>query len=318
MKKVLILGGSYFIGKRLVEIIDKKEYEISVLNRATKENQNSNKYEHIKADRNDRESLQKLKGKKYDIVFDISGLEKNQVKNTIDIVEPKNIGLYVFLSSSAVYSDKEKRPFSETTLLGGNSVWGAYGENKIDCENYVQSIHKKSGMPFTIVRPPYVYGKWNYVYRESYCFERIDDNRPIILPGDGRKKIQFISVDDLCYTMIKIAEAEYAHNNIYNVGKEILTFEQWAKLCMESINKTTDIVFCNYEKHNMTPRDFFPFYDYENILDASKINNIYTPKTNMKEELANCYEWYLKNKEYIKRRDYDENEKIILKNIKKS
>ena len=49
-----------------------------------------------------------------------------------------------------------------------------------------------------------------------------------------------------------------------------------------------------------------------------EVNNIYTPKTNMKEELANCYEWYLKNKEYIKRRDYDENEKIILKNIKKS
>lgn len=80
------------------------------------------------------------------IVFDISGLEKDQVKNTIDIVEPKNIGLYVFLSSSAVYSDKEKRPFSERTLLGKNSVWGEYGENILDTSKINNIYTPKTNM----------------------------------------------------------------------------------------------------------------------------------------------------------------------------
>ena len=315
MEEILVLGGSYFIGKTMLNKIYQTYpgSNITVLNRGNKQITND-WCKHIIADRNNDQAITNLlEGKKYDVIFDISGTEEKQIKNIVEAIMPNNIGLYVFLSSSAVYSDKCAIPFKEESLLGENSVWGTYGENKIECEKYITEIHNKSKMNYIIVRPPYVYGEWNYIYRESYCFKRADENNTIIVPGDGNQKIQFIHVEDLCNSIIALVKNKASYNEKYNVGKETVTFKQWVKMCINATNKEVPIKCFDYTKLNLKSRDFFPFHDYNNVLESEKINEFYTPQINMQEALYNCYNWYKKNKEYIDYRKYEEVEEKILK-----
>ena len=179
-------------------------------------------------------------------------------------------------------------------------------------EEYINKIHNQENMNFIIVRPPYVYGPWNYIYRESYCFKRADENREIIIPNDGNQKIQFIHVDDLCNSIIALVKNKDSYNQSYNIGKETLTFKEWAELCVNSTGKEAQIVFCDYKKLNLKARDFFPFYDYNNVLTTNKIQKYYNPQIDIEFALSNCYNWYKENKDYIDYRKYEEVEKLIM------
>ncbi len=323
MKKILVLGGSYFIGRTLVEKLKKlcegKNIQIEMLNRGSKQDITPEGIGKILADRNDADQMKKaLEGKNYDFVFDISGTTKKQVENVINNIGPQNIGVYNFLSSSAVYEDGNILPFNEESTIGYNSTWGVYGKDKVECERYLKEISKQTGMPFIMVRPPYVYGEWNYIYRESYCFERAEKNRPIILPRDGRQKIQFIHVSDLCDTILKLAITPESYNDVYNVGNETVTFEEWALDCIQVCGHETNIKKCqDYQKYGLKARDFFPFYDYDNYLETSKVSQYIKPKISLKEGLQCAYKWYKENRDYIDRRNYEYVEdKIMEENIR--
>ena len=313
MKNILVLGGSYFIGKTLLPILknDFKDANIYVLNRGSRGQEKG--FNYIKADRNSKDDLiNVLKNKKFDYIFDISGTEKKQITNIIEILLPENIGLYIFTSSSAVYKEGQNIPFREDSYLGENTKWGNYGINKIECEEYIKEIHKKFNMKYIIIRPPYVYGKWNYVYRESYCFKRCDEQKPIIIPGDGMQQFQFINAIDLCNCMITLTKNKDSYNDIYNIGKDTITFKKWAEECVEATAKKTRIICVDYKKYGLKERDFFPFHDYQNVLDTNKLDRFFKPKIELKEGLKEAYEWYLLNKDYIDYRPYEKNEEIIL------
>lgn len=321
MNRILILGGSYFIGRTLLKKIDtmyeKEDVQIEVLNRGTKTDVISKGNIQLVADRNNLQEIEKvLKGKQYDYIFDISGTTKQQVENVVNSIGVENIGVYVFLSSSAVYQDGSIPPVNECDKIGKNSIWGKYGLDKVECEDYLRNKSQKEGLKYILIRPPYVYGDWNYIYRESYCFERAENNRPIIVPGDGSQKIQFIHVDDLCDTIIKLANTPESYNDVYNVGNEILTFEEWVKACIAASQKNIEVKKCvDYKEMGFKSREFFPFYDYDNYLNTEKVNKYFKPKVSIEYGLLSAYKWYKNNKQYIDRRNYESVENIIMERI---
>ena len=80
MKRVLVLGGSYFIGRKIVQCLREDGYLVDILNRGSS-NENINCNEIIKCDRNDIELMKsKLQGRKYNIIIDVSALNKKQVE----------------------------------------------------------------------------------------------------------------------------------------------------------------------------------------------------------------------------------------------
>ena len=101
------------------------------------------------------------------------------------------------ISSSAVYPEYEKQPFTEETPVGENKFWGSYGTGKIEAERALQERDPKA----YILRPPYLYGPLNNVYREAFVFDCAMAKRPFFLPGDGEMKLQFFHVNDLCRFM---------------------------------------------------------------------------------------------------------------------
>ena len=73
---------------------------------------------------------------------------------------------YLLISSSAVYPENAPQPFMEETPLGANQYWGTYGTNKIAAE---QALQKRKPDAY-ILRPPYLYGPMNNIYREAFVF----------------------------------------------------------------------------------------------------------------------------------------------------
>lgn len=317
MKKVLVMGGSYFIGKKIVEVL-KNNYEVTVLNRGTKEEISG--INHIKCDRNDKyQMINMLSNSFFDIIIDVSCLNARQAEILLESVQITNLQKIVFISSSAVYDiEKLSPPFKESDTLGYNNYWKDYGLDKIEAEKVYENFAKMKSIPVIMLRPPYVYGENNYAQRESFIFNHIERREPIIVPQVDFK-IQFIYSGDLAnIVMLFIETKETTLVNIFNVGnKDALTVTQWIKECSNVVNKNAKIVFYDHISKKRNVRDFFPFYDYDNYLDVNLINEFYTNSTSMQEGLNCAYQWYRDEKANIKfKENVRTNEQEILKEIK--
>lgn len=298
MKRVLILGGSYFIGRSIAEDLMAHECEVTLLNRGSKLVEGTNQ---ITCDRdNARELREALAGKEFDYLVDVSGLTQAQVKAVCEAVELETLQGVVFISSSAVYDVEHLQGrFREEDKVRKNKFWGQYGTDKIAAERTYTEALSKAGIPLTILRPPYVYGEHNYVQRESFMFEHILMGKSVLLPK-GDPKLQFIYVRDLAEVVRKVLETPQEGCNIYNVGNEAcVTAREWVKLCAQAAGRKVELVTFDYKKAGIGVREFFPFADYNNVLNVDKVKKLCPTETAMLEGLKKAFAWYLQERDNI-------------------
>ena len=295
------MGGSYFIGRRVVEVLVENNYEVYTLNRGTN-NVFGEEVISLKCDRNNHIEMKKALSKYYfDVVIDVSGLNKSQSEILYNSLNLKWIKKFIFLSSSAVYDvENNKTPFSEDTPLGRNKYWGDYGTNKIEAEEFFEKFFSKTNCDLIILRPLYVYGEYNYAQRESFIFEHLENNRPIIIPNKGESRLQFIYSTDLANIIVRLIESNTEEVCIFNVGnKEGVTIKEWINYYERVVGKKGKFIEYDYKSKNIGERDFFPFFDYDNVLNVNRIKKIYSIETDFEKGLKNAYEWYCDNKKSI-------------------
>lgn len=318
IKNILVIGGSYFIGRKVVNILTEYDYNVYTLNRGTC-NEANDKVTRITCDRNDSENMQKcLKDYKFDAVIDVSGLNREQEKILIQSLNMECLKKFIFISSSAVYDvDDNSAPYNEETPQKRNSFWGDYGTDKSEAESFLKEKFAETDKSLIILRPPYVYGEDNYVQRESFIFDHICNDKPILIPGDGSTSLQFIYTTDLAEIIVELLKKNTDNISIYNVGnKQPVTIKHWVEACAMAAERKVNIIEYDYKKHNRSERDFFPFFDYDNVLDVSKINQVYSYETYLIDGLKYAYEWYCNNKNEIKFKEYvEKNEQEILQEI---
>ncbi len=310
MKKILVLGGSYFIGKAIVEALSgsQKDYDIYTLNRGSRKTEDS-KITNILCDREDLNEMKKcLSDYEFNYIIDVSGLNLNQLEILHEALNYEKLEKFIFISSSAVYDmESYKIPFKESAMLGENKYWGEYGKNKIQCEEFLEDKYNYSNVQLVILRPPYVYGENNYAAREGFIFHHIINGRPIIIPNEGETEIQFIYSKDLGEIVAGVLETKQDNLSIYNVGNsEAVTFNRWIELCEKSTGKKAMKHHFYYAEHGYNERDFFPFFNYDNVLDVKKIHVLFKKETPMEEGLKNCYQWYLNNASVVSMKKYVE------------
>lgn len=301
MKKILITGGTVFVSRYAVNYYVNKGYKVYVLNRGRRPQEKGVHW--IKADRNDLGDL--LRGYDFDAILDITAYTGQDVEELVEAVGSfKN---YIFISSSAVYPETLPQPFREEQPAGSNAIWKAYGTNKLEAEEYLLE-HVPSSY---ILRPPYLYGEMQNIYREPFVFDCAMEDRPFYVPGDGKMKLQFFDVEDLCRFMDILME-QRPKDRIFNVGnKESITIEEWVKLCYEICGKKPEIV---YVDESIDQRSFFPFYKYEYYLDVQKQDQLMPRTKPLAEGLRQSYEWYRKHRIGMDRRGYFE---FIKRNLEK-
>lgn len=284
--KILITGGTTFVSKYVAEYFMNSGNEVYVINRGTREQiPNVN---HIKCDRfnlGDR-----LKHIHIDVVLDITAYIDEHIKSLINALG--GFDDYIFISSSAVYPETNPLPFSENQQIGKNSVWGDYGINKVKAEKYLQSVYPDA----YIFRPPYFYGVYENIYREPFVFDCAMADLPFYIPQNGDMKLQFFSVKDLC-RFIEIILAKHPKNHIFNVGNsECVTVKEWVKLCYKAVGKVPNFIRVD-KTHNQ--RDYFPFYDYEYVLDVTEQSKLMPNTESLETGLKEEFEWYRNNTDSI-------------------
>ena len=77
---------------------------------------------------------------------------------------------------------------------------------------------RRTGLPVVTFRPPFVYGPGNPFYREQFFWDRLRAGRPIIIPGDGHRLMQFVYVNDLVHAMVRAMEEPRAVGEAFNIG----------------------------------------------------------------------------------------------------
>lgn len=203
------------------------------------------------------------------------------------------------LSSSAVYPEYGVQPFHEQSEKAVNKFWGSYGTNKIAAERALLERVEDA----YILRPPYLYGPMNNVYREAFVFDCAKNDRKFYLPKDGEMKLQFFHVRDLC-KLIEVIIKEKPTEHIFNVGNsKMVTVKDWVTKCYASVGKIPDFVNVY---NDINQRKYFSFYDYQYCLDVERQNKIYTETINLDDGLKECAEWYFRHETEVKKKKYME------------
>lgn len=289
MKNALITGGTGFVSRYAAEYYVKKGYCVSVLNR-----NNKKQAEGVTLLKSDRHELgNRLRGHHFDVVFDITAKTAEDINLLLNALESYED--YIFISSSAVYPEHLPQPFTEQMPLGVNKFWGKYGLDKIEAE---QVLMKRAPAAY-ILRPPYLYGPMNNVYREAFVFECALNDRKFYLPQDGRMKLQFFHIHDLCRFMDILLERKPAMQ-IFNVGnREAISICDWVSLCYRIAGK--DVEFINVDS-SIEQRNYFSFYNYEYRLDVSNQEMLMPETTALEEGIRESFDWYRKHSEEVNRK----------------
>lgn len=284
--KILITGGTTFVSKFTAEYFVKKNNEVYVLNRDSRE-----QIEGVHLINCDRTQLDNaLKGEHFDVILDITAYTEEHIKSLLDSGVTFND--YIFISSSAVYPETNSQPFTEEKPCGKNSVWGDYGLNKLKAERYLQKKYPSA----YILRPPYFYGIYENLYREAFVFDCAMQNRKFYLPQNGEMKLQFFNVADLC-RFVEILIDKHPENHIFNVGnQDTITVRKWVELCYKVVGRKVE--FISVDK-TVPQREYFCFYDYEYFLDVSKQTALMPDTIYLEKGLKEEFGWYKNHPESI-------------------
>lgn len=219
-KRILVIGGTLFIGRLLVEKLAAAGHEVHILHRKNK-HPFSKRVHNLTADRNDAESVRHAIGStRFDAVYDFAydwehGTSGRQIEATAQIFDGK-VGRYVFMSSVAAYGDGLNH--HEGDALAPDDHPSPYARNKAMSERALFRLHQRTGFPIVTLRPPFVYGPGNPFYREAFFWDRFRAGRPIILPSEGHRLMQFIYVHDLVDLAIRVIENRNTIGHAFNTS----------------------------------------------------------------------------------------------------
>ncbi len=288
---ILVTGGTTFVSRFTAEYFVKKGHTVYVLNRGTKIQSEGVCF--IKGDRHNLGDL--LYKYKFDVVIDVTSYTENDVSDLLGGL--KSFGQYILISSSAVYPETSPQPFREDQPLSENIHWGAYGTNKIAAERFL--LEK---VPYAyIIRPPYLYGPMNNLYREAFIFDCAEKDLPVCIPEKGDMQLQFYHVHDLCLFIDKLIDI-CPGDHIFNVGNsETVSIREWITKCFSVLGKTPEFITVDSA---IPARTYFPFRNYEYILDVTKQNALLPAKISLDEGLQQSYLWYKDHSEEVLKKDY--------------
>jgi 2'-hydroxyisoflavone reductase len=212
--RLLILGGTGFIGPHQVRYALARGHHVTVFNRGRQKEAWPGPVEELLGDRNG--DLKALEGRDWDVCIDNPTSLPVWVRDAAGVLKG-HIGQYVFISTISVYAANDK-PDDETAPLvtyNGDDPMAEtikslsanprlYGPLKALCENEARTHYGDTVT--TIIRPSLIVGPGDETDRFTYWPARLARGGEILAPGDGSDPVQFIDVRDLAEWTIRVAE----------------------------------------------------------------------------------------------------------------
>ena len=211
MKEILVLGGTRFFGKKLVERLLEEGHNVTILTRGQSSNPFGERVEQLIANRRDVAALAKaVEGRTFDLVYDNICYSPNEAKQFCDIFNGK-IGKLVFTSTLSTYEangqphvEGDFNPYSYEIRMGDPADF-AYGEGKRQAEAV---FFKYAQFPVVAVRFPIVMGEDDYTRRLHFHIEHVLQEKPMgfvnmgaemsfILASEAAAFLHFVGVNEI-------------------------------------------------------------------------------------------------------------------------
>ena len=218
--QTLILGGSTFVGRRLVDLLVREGHGVTVLNRGKTTSDLPPGVQRIVGDRTSTESMTAaLGGTQWDAVIDVSGFVMaaggGEFEHLISLVDG-NVGAYVFVSSIMAYAPTGLMPWTEDQPLRDEPS-STYGGFKAHAERVILDRFASTGFPGSVARPAAIYGPDNNILdMEAAMFLRLRRGLLILVPHGGLVTGSYGHVDDLCANLLEMAQLPAARGLVVN------------------------------------------------------------------------------------------------------
>jgi 2'-hydroxyisoflavone reductase len=197
--RLLVLGGTLFLGRHVVEAALARGHEVVILNRGLRNPQLFPQIEKLRGDRDG--DLSALRGRTFDAVIDPSGYKPEQVRAVADVLGG-TIAHYTFISSISVYRQfLPHRSYDESAALAEGDQ--GYGALKARCEEaLVEALPGRVAR----VRPGLIVGPHDPTDRFTYWPRRVARGGDVLAPGRPGRPVQLIDVRDLAEWCLRLAE----------------------------------------------------------------------------------------------------------------
>jgi 2'-hydroxyisoflavone reductase len=226
--KILIIGGTKFLGRRLVEAAQARNHDVTIFHRGKHKLDNLENVEEIFGDRND--DLDKLKNRSWDVCVDTCGYLPQTVRASAERLKD-SVAQYVFISSISAYADFTNADYDESAPLAVLTdeqrikaekidargeitavvLEDMYGALKAECERAAQNAF---GDKTLIVRSGLIVGAYDTTDRFTYWAMRVAAGDEVLAPGSPNRFVQFIDARDLAEWIVSMIENK--ENGVYN------------------------------------------------------------------------------------------------------
>jgi 2'-hydroxyisoflavone reductase len=230
-KRILVLGGTRFVGRAVAEIALKAGHEVTLFNRGVTNPDLFPQAEKIRGDRTG--DMSELSGRQWDSVIDVAAYEPSVAARSVDALKG-SVRKYVFVSTLSVYADHSttdaQREQAPVLALDGNDDPGIlYGARKAACEACVVKAFDGRA---AIARAGLIVGPHDPTNRFVCWPRRIAKGGRILAPGDPKDPLQFIDVRDLAQWLVMAATTETS--GVFNVTGRPIEFAAFLDHCSMS------------------------------------------------------------------------------------
>lgn len=284
--KILIIGGTKFLGRHLVNAALQNNHEVTLFNRGKKyADEEIANVEQIHGDRNF--DLEKLNGKSWNACIDTCGYLPQTVKSSAEFLADK-VNQYVFVSSASVYPETPEPNYDESTKtaklseeqqkavekidpkseLTGAALGENYGALKKLCEEVAENAMPNRVL---IVRAGMIVGAFDSTDRFTYWVMRVSKGGKILAPGTPENFVQLIDARDLSEWIVKMIEEN--ENGIFNAtGKPFeLDFGKMLNAIKVATESDAEFVWADEKyltENNVQPWSEMPFYLPESFVET--------------------------------------------------
>jgi 2'-hydroxyisoflavone reductase len=242
--KLLILGGTVFLGRHIVDAALKRGHEVTIFSRGTSTPKGAIAgVEHLIGNRDG--NLNSLLGRTWDAVIDTSGYVPRIVRQSAEALQG-SVGHYTFISSISVYQNLSTPGTDESSTVleledpASEDVQSHYGALKVLCERVIQEVYPGNSL---IIRPGLIVGPYDKTDRFTYWPVRVAKGGQVLAPGDPHRQIQVIDARDLAAWIMRMVEIQ--GTGLFNATgpEEPLTMGNLLEACKSVSGSDAELVW---------------------------------------------------------------------------
>jgi nucleoside-diphosphate-sugar epimerase len=279
MEQALIIGGTRFIGRHLVSELLDHGYDVTLFNRGNHVNPFADRdaVDHIVGDRQSSGALENARDAvDPDLVVDCVAYYPGEVRMATEVFA--EVDAYVYISSGAAYGpDVIPKREDETPLEPCSDAQavdespGTYGARKAEGDRAIFEAAEE-GVRAMSVRPPIVYGPYDYTGRFGYWVDRISEYDRVLVPGDGTNIHHLVAVENVAHAIRTVAEKGAAGEAYNAANPRVLTLGELLESIASALHTDVTLVTASARELGELELTDFPLYNPNpHVLGTAKL-----------------------------------------------